>query len=79
MQILAIITSSKTPLSYFERVQNLAQTYMMYTKLNELFGQNAIDVMKKKFGEDFDVNVSHKISLFMPIFRKKYPKVRIIL
>ena len=45
-------------MSYFKRVQNLFQAIILVTKMNQMFGGNAIDVMKKKFGQNFDINVS---------------------
>ena len=37
----------------------------MVTKMNQMFSGNAIDVMTKKFGKNFDVNVR----LMTPLFR----------
>ena len=45
-------------MSYFERVVNLAQNIMIIAKLEKLFASDSIEVMKKKFGQDLDFNVS---------------------
>ena len=53
-----MIATLKTPMSYFERVLNLVQNIIIVTKFNQWFGGSAIEVMQKKFGPGFDVNVS---------------------